>query len=74
LSIIVFFLRFFRFLQSFRFLLLLLSRNSKRQFENNIQNIALNNKIVALCLKVKAITKKIIAQKQVTITRKSLVA
>jgi len=50
-----------------------LSRNLERQFENNIQNIALNNKIVALCFRAKAIAKKIIVQKQVTTTRKSLV-
>jgi len=68
-----FFLQSFCFLQFSRFLLLLLSRNLERQFENNIQNIALNNKIVVFYLKARTIAKKIIAQKQVTTIRKSFV-
>jgi len=42
--------------------------------KNNKQNTILNNKIVALCFKVKAITKKIITQKQIATTKKILVA
>ena len=61
------------FLQFSCFLLLLLSRNLEKQFENNIQNIALNNKIVAFYLKIKTIAKKIIAQKQIITTKKSFV-
>jgi len=39
-----------------------------------MQDIALDNKTIALYLKIRAITKEIIARKQVTTTRKSLVA
>ncbi len=60
------------FLQFSCFLLLLLSRNSKKQFKNNIQNIVLDNKIVVLCFRVKTIVKKIIAQKQIVTTKESL--
>jgi len=50
-----------------------LSRNLEKQFKNNIQDIVLNNKIVVLYLKIKTIIKEIIAQKQITTTRESLV-
>ncbi len=69
-----FFLQSFCFLRFFCFLLLLLSRNLEKQFENNMQNIVLENKIVAFCFRAKTITKKIIVQKQVTTTRKFFVA
>jgi len=66
-------LQSFCFLQFSCFLLLLLSRNLEKQFKNNIQDIVLNNKIVVLYLKIKTIIKEIIAQKQITTTRESLV-
>jgi len=50
---------FFLRLQIFYSLLLSFFEQKK----NNKQNIILNNKIVALCFKVKTIAKKIIAQK-----------
>jgi len=39
-----------------------------------MQDIALNNKIVAFYFRTKAITKKIIAQKQIITRRESFVA
>jgi len=38
-----------------------------------MQNTALDNKIVTLRLKIRAIAKEIIAQKQIATTKKSLV-
>jgi len=38
-----------------------------------MQDIVLNNKIVVFCLRVKIITKEIIAQKQITTTKEFLV-
>ncbi len=45
----------------------------ERQFEESMQDIALGNEVVALRLKARAMSKEIIARKQVTTTRKSLV-
>jgi len=51
-----------------------LSRNSKKQFENNIQNTALDNKIAVLCFRIRAVTKEIIVQKQIAAAKESFVA
>ena len=50
-----------------------MSRNPKKQFENNIQNIVLNNKIAALYFKIRTIAKEIIVQKQIAAARESFV-
>jgi len=44
------------------------------QKRDSEQNIVLNNKIVAFCFRVKTITKKITAQKQIATTKKTFIA